>query len=53
MTWTNDHPYNKYRLTIERRDKALDRMKRYAPTAELKAMWAYKHAQFKGIYLNG
>jgi hypothetical protein len=53
MKWTRDHPYNKYELTIQRRHKALDRMKRYAPTAELKAMWAYKHAQFTGLYIHG
>ena len=52
MKWTSDHPYNKYKLTIERRNQALDKIKRYAPTPELKAMWAYKHAQFTGIYIN-
>ena len=53
MKWTSDHQYNKYKLTIERRDKAFNKMKKDAPTPELKSMWSYKHAQFKGVYLNG
>jgi|TARA_R110000803_G_scaffold48362_2_gene100492 hypothetical protein len=51
MTWTSEHPYNKYKLTIERRDKALKQMKDNAKTPRLKAMWAYKHAQFSGRYV--